>query len=61
MKKIFNVKTVFIMSMIVLLLHVIKYVMTGSVDTTSLSVWSILTIAWGGIWFGNEAEKDEKS
>jgi hypothetical protein len=61
MKKIFNVKTVFIMSMIVLLLHVIKYVMTGSVDTTSLSVWSILTIAWGGIWFGNEVEKDEKS
>ena len=61
MKKIFNSRTVFIISLIVLLLHVIKYVATGSVDTMSLSVWSILTIAWGGIWFGDASEKDEKS
>jgi hypothetical protein len=47
--------------LIVLLLHVIKYVATGSVDTMSLSVWSILTIAWGGIWFGDASEKDEIS
>jgi hypothetical protein len=61
MKKIFNSKTVFIMSLIVLLLHAIKYVATGSIDTMNITVWSILTIAWGGIWYGDVFENNEKN